>query len=100
MGLSLVMVKKYARGSVELTNNNPFSPVNDKGSLLGHHGNSTKIDFLLFYIPNARSARFFIGIVDDKPYPYTDWNLVCHSPMDTFIYRMLNAAETVGNKFK
>ncbi len=53
MGLPPIMVKKDPGRAMQLTDNDPFGAINDKGPSFCHHGNGPKIDFLLLNVPDA-----------------------------------------------
>src|SRR5687768_16153291 len=60
--LSLVMFEKNSRGSVQLTDNDPFSAVHHKRAVLRHQSNLTKIYLLLFDILDAAGTGLGVDI--------------------------------------
>ena len=69
MGFALVMIEKNTRRAVQLTDDHPLGPVDDKRALFGHQGNRTEINLLFFDVADVGYARLLVDIVDDQTDP-------------------------------
>ena len=60
------MIKKDSGGPVELTDNNPLSPVDHEGAMVGHQRDLAKVDFLLFDVFDRPRTAAGINIPQDE----------------------------------
>jgi hypothetical protein len=71
---------------MQLADDNTLGSVNDKGSVIGHEWDIAKVDFLLFYIPNALSIRLIILIPNHETNRDLQRDSEGHSAFLTFFH--------------
>ena len=72
MGLSFLVFEKDSGRAVELADDDPLGPVDDKRSFVGHKRDFTEIDFLLLDVPHPGFAFpvFLVRFIGDEPHDY------------------------------
>ena len=100
VGLALVMVKKGSRGTMELADNRPFRPVDNKSPALRHHGQGPKINLLLFDIPDTLGVVGGIRIKYHQPDRQSDGGLVGHALVEAILFVIFDILKGVLDKFQ
>src|SRR5210317_155958 len=85
---------------MQLTDDNPFSPVDYKSTFFCHQGYRTEVNFLLFYVPDIGNTGFSIDIIDHQSGRDANGYLIGHPSVDAFFNTVLYISEPVSDKLK
>ena len=95
VSLTFVRVKEDARATVQLRNDNTFSTVDNKGTVVGHERNFAHVDFLFFNVFNGAFRRF--TLVDHQTQFNAQRCRVGHATDLTFFNIKNRFAQTVAD---
>src|SRR5690606_8997462 len=94
--LALVVIKEHTRASMELGNDDALGTIDDEGARLGHQGDLTKVDLLLFDVPNDSLAAL-THIIDHQLSRHLDGTSVGHPALTTFAHVILGPFQAISN---
>ena len=80
---------------MQLADDDPFGPVDDKSSFFGHQRYGAEINFLFLDVPNVGDTGFGINVVNHQTDRDTHRYLVGHSPVDAFFDTVFDFSKTV-----
>src|SRR5574337_488755 len=98
MSLTAVMVEEDPWGAVELADHNPLRPINNEGTLRRHQRHLSKVDLLLFNVPDAAGLGADWLIPDHQAKGHLEWNGVGHPLLQRFLRTVLGHPELILHK--
>src|SRR5690554_2001278 len=81
--LATVVVEEHTRAAVQLGNDHTLGTIDHEGTVLGHQGYFTHVDFLLLDVLDRLAGRFTIK--DDQAHFNAQRNRIGHATQHTFL---------------
>ncbi len=97
MTFTFVMREKDPWRTMQLADDNPLGPIDDKGAIFGHQRDFTEINFLLLDVTNRLGTGLFIHIPGHQAHLNLDGCRVSHAALMAFLNIILRRTQAIRN---
>ena len=85
---------------MQLTHHHAFGTVDHERAPVGHHGQSSEVDFLFLDVSYAFGSVLHIRVEYDQPYGEFERCLECHPFVEAIVFIILHIFKCVFDKFQ